>query len=80
MKEQHSPLTFIAMVFGVAGFITGILMAPKSGRETRQLIANKKAELQNRIDTKKQEWKVKRSESRDVAQDATATIGILSEQ
>lgn len=48
-KDQNSgkKIAVGALVAGVAGYITGILTAPKSGKETREDIAEKATDLKN---------------------------------
>jgi gas vesicle protein len=47
VKDQHTgrKIALGALVAGAAGYVAGILTAPKSGKETRQDIADKAAEL-----------------------------------
>lgn len=47
VKDQNTgrKIALGALVAGAAGYVAGILTAPKSGKETRQDIADKAAEL-----------------------------------
>lgn len=47
--EQHTgrKLAFGAIIAGVAGYFAGILTAPKSGKETRDDIANKAGDIKD---------------------------------
>lgn len=50
-------LTIGALVGVAAGAVTGVLLAPKSGKETREDLKNKSAEINNNIKTKASEIK-----------------------
>lgn len=47
VKDEHTgrKLTIGAVIAGAIGYITGILTAPKSGKETREDIANKAEDI-----------------------------------
>jgi gas vesicle protein len=49
VKDEHTGrrIAIGALVAGVAGYVTGILTAPKSGKDTRQDIADKATELKD---------------------------------
>ena len=51
----------------LAGFATGVLAAPKSGKETRQDIKNKVDEFKNEADKKA-------SQTKDAAKDSAKSI------
>lgn len=48
-KVEHSgrKLAISALVAGVAGYVTGLLTAPKSGKETREDIADKAGDIKD---------------------------------
>lgn len=56
-KSEHPGRKFAlgALVAGVAGYLTGLLTAPKSGKETRADIANKAGEIKEDAEEKLQE-------------------------
>jgi gas vesicle protein len=47
VKDQHTgrKIALGALIAGAAGYITGILTAPKSGKETREDIADKASDI-----------------------------------
>ena len=49
VKDQHTgrKIALGALVAGAVGYVTGILTAPKSGKETREDIAEKASELKD---------------------------------
>lgn len=49
VKDQHSgrKIAIGALVAGAVGYVTGILTAPKSGKETRDDIAGKASDLKD---------------------------------
>lgn len=59
-----------AMLFGVAGFLAGILLAPKSGKESRQDLANKTKDLKDRMSSTKGQIK---DMAHDTAEDIKST-------
>ncbi|MCS6795625.1 MAG: YtxH domain-containing protein [Raineya sp.] len=49
---------FVSFVVGAAaGVVAGLLLAPKSGKETRQRIAQKASELKNALETRIKSFK-----------------------
>ena len=63
----------LGLVMGVLGLIAGILLAPKSGKETRKDITDKGKELHGRANKAAKEFKsnakTKASKVQDTAQD-----------
>ena len=58
----------LALVGGIAaGFVAGILTAPKSGKETREELKNKASEL-------KQEAEKRTTQAKSVAKDSAESI------
>ena len=56
-KDNHTgrKLAIGALIAGAAGYVTGLLTAPKSGKETRADIADKAGELREDAEAKLQE-------------------------
>ncbi len=75
-KENHSGRKFAlgALIAGVAGYVTGLLTAPKSGKETRADIANKAGEIKEDAEEKLQTAHDELNDLLDKAKSKTATL------
>jgi gas vesicle protein len=72
-------VAFGAVVGAVAGFVTGVLLAPKSGAETRDELKNGAVKAKNTTIDKAEEAKDKASEvASDVAEKAKSVVGDVS--
>lgn len=64
----------IAFVSAIAGVVTGILFAPKSGKETRKDIKDKADEIKSKVnkevipEVKKEYQKVKKAVSKEIGE------------
>ncbi len=76
-QEEHTgrKLAIGALIAGVAGYITGILTAPKSGKETRKDIANKAGDLKSEAGQQLQKANDELSHTIDSAKDKTQALG-----
>lgn len=62
MNNNEQPmLAKTAIMFGIMGFIAGILLAPKSGRESRRDLADKSDEIKSRLSSAAKQMKEKSS-------------------
>ncbi len=76
-KDNHTgrKLAIGALIAGAAGYVTGLLTAPKSGKETRADIADKAGELREDAEAKLQ---VAHDELGDVLKKTKTKAGELS--
>lgn len=70
-KDMAKKVAIGAALTGVAGYVAGILTAPKSGKETREDIADKAKETYNAAE---KELKKLHTELSDVIEEATDRI------
>lgn len=76
MKNQHTgrKIAVGALLAGAVGYITGILTAPKSGKETREDIADKASELKDEGVEQLQDLRDELDELISAAKDKTVAL------
>lgn len=76
-RDEHNgkKLALGALVGGAAGYLAGILTAPKSGKETREDIADKAGEVKSEVEVKLQEAHDELNELLNQAKSKTVALG-----
>jgi gas vesicle protein len=76
VKEQHTgrKIAVGALLAGAVGYVTGILTAPKSGKETREDIAEKASELKDEGVEQLQDLRDELDELINAAKDKTVAL------
>lgn len=82
VKDQHSgrKIAIGALLAGALGYVTGILTAPKSGKETREDIAEKASELKNEGTEQLQDLRDELDELTKNAKDKTVVLSAKARQ
>lgn len=73
-NDTGKKLALGALIAGVAGYVTGILTAPKSGQETREDIANKAGDVKAEAEEKLQEAHDELSDAVKTARDKAGSL------
>lgn len=81
MKDRTKKFAIGTLFAAVAGYVTGILTAPKSGRETRKDVKDAAAKAKNEAETKLKQAHQELSELLDTAKKNTDHLrGTVKEQ
>lgn len=74
-NDSGKKLALGALIAGAAGYITGILTAPKSGKDTRQDISDKASDVKSEAEAKLQEAHDELSDAVAASKDKAESLG-----